>query len=125
MPESFDEQLRRKLEECPGGDRGRDLASAYEQAQSYLKSHVYDYIRTKVPYLTDHGTNHVLNVQSNVSKLLSKDGKMDCLSGTEMYCTGMKNMRRVPRRIGRPLRTSVETEMYSLLKHALESAIPR
>lgn len=89
MADSFDEQLRRKLLQSPGGDTGRDLASAYEAAQSALKSAVYDYIRSKEPYLTDHGNKHVLNVQSNVSKLLSCDGNIECLSGTEMYCLGM------------------------------------
>lgn len=89
MPNSFDKQLRRKLLQLPGGTKGRDLASAYEQARSRLISEVYDYIRKKEPDLTDHGASHVTNIQSNVSKLLSHDGNIECLSGTEMYCLGM------------------------------------
>lgn len=89
MADSFDEQLRSKLLDSPGGNKGSDLASAYARAQSDLRSQVYDYIRKTVPDLTDHGDKHVANVQSNVSKLLSCDGDIECLSGTEMYCLGM------------------------------------
>lgn len=86
---SFDEQLRKKILESFEEDKGRELISAYEQAKSKLHNQVYPEIRGAEPNFTDHGITHVSNVQQNVIDLLSDEGIITNLSGTEMYCLGM------------------------------------
>ena len=86
---TFDEQLRKRVIEEFGDIKGTELASAYEQAQSRLQKDVYPNISGAEPDLSDHGINHILNVQRNVIQLLSDDGKISELSGIEMYCLGM------------------------------------
>ena len=86
---SFDEQLRKKILEDFEENKGQELASAYEQAKLKLQKEVYPEIRGSEPNLTDHGKNHVLNVQQNVIDLLSDKGIITNLSGIEMYCLGM------------------------------------
>ena len=88
---SFDEQLRDKILEDfkDNKNKGRELASAYEQTQSKLMQEVYEDIRGTEPSLSDHGTTHVSNVQQNAIRLLSDDDIIKDLSGIEMYCLGM------------------------------------
>ena len=88
----FDDQLRDKiLEDFDNNTTGRKLASSYENAQSNLQQEVYDNIRGAEPSLSDHGIKHILNIQENAIRLLSdnEDGKIDNLTGIEMYCLGM------------------------------------
>lgn len=87
----FDDQLRDKILEDFDNSTGRKLTSSYENAQSKLKQEVYENIRGAEPSLSDHGTTHILNVQENAIRLLSddEDGKIDKLTGIEMYCLGM------------------------------------
>lgn len=86
---NFDEQLREKVLEQFGNSKGRELASAYEQAQAKLQRDVYENIKGKEPNLSDHGTTHILNVQQNVISLLSDDGAITDLTGIEIYCLGI------------------------------------
>jgi len=87
---SFDEQLRDKILEDFDENKGRRLIGAYEQTRSILIQEVYPNIQGQEPSLSDHGTDHVLNVQQNAIRLLSSDGAIrDELSGIEMYCLGM------------------------------------
>lgn len=88
MP-TFDEQLRDKILEQFEGNKGKELASAYEQAQSKLEREVYPNIQGAEPSLSDHGTTHVSNVKQNAIRLLSDDDIIKDLSGIEMYCLGM------------------------------------
>ncbi len=88
MP-TFDEQLRDKILEQFEGSKGRELASAYEQAQSKLEREVYPNIQGAEPSLSDHGATHVSNVKQNVIRLLADDDMIKDLSGIEMYCLGM------------------------------------
>ena len=83
---TFDEQLRERVIEDFGENKGKELASAYEQAQSRLQKDVYPNISGAEPNLSDHGINHILNVQRNVIQLLSDDGEISELSGIELYC---------------------------------------
>lgn len=85
----FDEQLRRKILEEFDDDKGRQIASTYEQTQSRLRE-IYENIRGSEPSLSDHGSTHILNVKNNVMRLLSdNNGVLEDLSGIEMYCLGM------------------------------------
>ena len=86
---SFDEQLRHKVLEDFDVNKGRRLVAAYDQTQSSLVEEVYPDIRGQEPSLSDHGADHVLNVQQNAIRLLSSDGKISDLSGIEIYCLGM------------------------------------
>ena len=86
---SFDKQLRDKILKDFEENKGRELASAYEQAQLKLQQEVYKNIPGTEPSLSDHGTTHVSNVQQNAIRLLSDDGIIGDLSGIEMYCLGM------------------------------------
>ena len=86
---SFDEQLRDKILEGLGENKGGELVAAYEQTKFKLQEQVYPHIRGREPDLSDHGTNHVLSVQKNAIRLLSDDGIIKDLSGVEMYCLGM------------------------------------
>ena len=86
---NFDEQLREKVLEQFGNSKGRELASAYEQAQEKLKRDVYENIRGREPNLSDHGTTHISNVQQNAILLISDNGVITELTGIEMYCLGM------------------------------------
>lgn len=91
MPiQDFDTQLRDKLLCQFGEDDGQRMASAYDQTRTKLKNEVYKYIQSAEPNLTDHGIDHILNVQNNVIRLLSaEDGIVKDLSGIEIYCLGM------------------------------------
>ncbi len=87
---SFDEQLRDKVLEDFDENQGRRLVGAYELTRSALMQDVYPNIQGQEPSLSDHGINHVLNVQQNAIRLLSSDGTIkEELSGIEMYCLGM------------------------------------
>ena len=86
---SFDEQLRDKVLEDFDENKGRYLVNAYELAWLKLQQEVYPHIQGQEPSLSDHGSDHVLNVQQNAIRLLSNDGKIRELSGIEMYCLGM------------------------------------
>ena len=87
---NFDAQLRDKLLCQFGDDNGRRMASAYEQTRATLNRQVYGNIRGAEPDLSDHGIDHISNVQNNVICLLSaEDGIIDSLSGIEIYCLGM------------------------------------
>ena len=86
---NFDEQLRDKILEEFEGSKGRELASAYEQAQAKLQQEVYENIQGAEPNLSDHGPRHVANVQQNATRLLSNEGVIRDLSAIEMYCLGM------------------------------------
>ena len=88
----FDDQLRNKiLKDFDNSNTARKLTSSYENAQSNLQQEVYEDIRGAEPNLSDHGITHILNVQENAIRLLSEDenGKIDNLTGIEMYCLGM------------------------------------
>jgi len=91
MPiKNFDTQLRDKLLCQFGEDDGRRMASAYEQTRAKLQRQVYGHIRSAEPDLSDHGIDHISNVQDNVIRLLSaEDGIIKGLSGIEIYCLGM------------------------------------
>ncbi len=86
---SFDDQLRKKILEDCKGNKGHELANAYDRAKLKLQREVYPEIRGSEPNLTDHGIDHVSNVQQNVIDLLSDEGIITSLSGIEMYCLGM------------------------------------
>lgn len=86
---TFDEQLRERVIKDFGENKGKELASAYEQAQSKLQNEVYEDIRGTEPSLSDHGTTHISNVQQNVIHLLSETGIVSDLTGIELYCLGM------------------------------------
>ena len=88
MP-TFDEQLRDKILEQFEENKGKELASAYEQAQSKLEREVYSHIQGAEPSLSDHGATHVSDVKQKAIRLLSDDGIITDLSGIEMYCLGM------------------------------------
>ena len=88
MP-TFDEQLRDKILGQFEGNKGKELASAYEQAQSKLEREVYSHIQGAEPSLSDHGATHVSDVKQKAIRLLSDDGIITDLSGIEMYCPGM------------------------------------
>ena len=49
---NFDEQLRNKVLEEFGDGKGKELASAYEQAQAKLQVEVYENIRGAEPNLS-------------------------------------------------------------------------
>lgn len=90
MPTNFDTQLRDKLLCQFGEDDGKRIASGYEQTRAELQKQVYRHIPGTEPSLSDHGIDHILNVQNNVIHLLSEgDGIIKSLSGIEMYCLGM------------------------------------
>lgn len=89
LNENFDEQLRKKILEEFEASEGRELISAYEQTRTKLWKEVLPYIRSVEPSLSDHGPEHVENVQKNTTLLLSDDGVIKDLSGIEMYCLGM------------------------------------
>lgn len=86
---SFDDQLRERLLSELGDNEGREFASVYDQAQAYLRNHVYSHIQGQEPQLTDHGATHVDNVKRNVTDLLSNDGEIVDLSAIEIYCIGL------------------------------------
>lgn len=86
---SFDRQLRDKVVEDFDGNSGEELASAYHQTKSMLEQQIYPQIQRSEPDLSDHGTEHISNVQENAIDLLSHDGRVSNLSGIEMYCLGM------------------------------------
>ena len=82
----FQEVLRCRLEEeLPS--RANALISAYGSTLDYLTSNIYEEIRASEPDLTDHGPNHIANVQSNVLDLLEDQGEP--LSAAELYCLAM------------------------------------
>lgn len=90
MPTNFDTQLRDKLLCQFGEDDGKRIASGYERTRAELQKQVYRHIPGAEPSLSDHGIDHILNVQNNVIRLLSEeDGIIKSLSGIEMYCLGM------------------------------------
>ena len=86
---NFDTQLRDKILEEFGENKGREMVSAYEQAQSRLRNEVYENIRGSEPSLSDHGWTHISNVKDNTIRLLSDNGVIEDLSGVELYCLGM------------------------------------
>lgn len=86
---SFGDQLRKKILENFKGNKGHELANAYDQAKLKLQREVYPEIRGSEPNLTDHGVDHVSNVEQDVIDLLSDKGTITNLSGIEMYCLGM------------------------------------
>ena len=63
--------------------------STYVQTKSKLQQEVYPHIQGREPDLSDHGIEHVLNVQKNAIRLLSDDGIIKGVSGIEIYCLGM------------------------------------
>lgn len=90
MPNNFDTQLRDKLLCQFGEDDGRRIASGYELTRANLQKQVYGHISGAEPNLSDHGIDHILNVQNNVIHLLSaEDGIIGNLTGIEIYCLGM------------------------------------
>ena len=86
---NFDKQLHEKIRKDFEKNKGQELINAYDQAKLQLEKDVYPNIRGAEPYYTDHGANHVSNVQENAIDLLSDDGIITYLSGIEMYCLGM------------------------------------
>ena len=86
---NFDDQLRRRILEDFDEGKGQELLAIYEHTKSMLKKDVYPQMAAKEPNLTDHGIEHVMDVQKNAIRLLSDDGIVQDLSGIEMYCIGM------------------------------------
>lgn len=86
---NFDEQLREKILGDFDGTKGQQLVTDYNQTRLKLQQEVYPHIQGQEPSLSDHGIDHVLNVQQNAIRLLSSDGTIGNLSGIEMYCLGM------------------------------------
>ena len=87
--QSFDQQLEMLVNTQFPEETAKRLVLDYLRAQTVLRDQVYPNIVGTEPSLTDHGSRHVANVKQNAIRLLSNDGRVNTLSGIEMYFLGM------------------------------------
>src|SRR6267378_177026 len=67
-------------------ERGKELFSLYVSARKALVEEVLPQIKAELPSHSDHGSEHIANVLSNVGKLLDTDGTKSGLTGLDLYC---------------------------------------
>ena len=94
LTKSFDEQLEAMLkQEGDAREEGIKLLARYNSTRDALVDQVFGNIKAAEPGMTDHGYDHVRQVQANALRLLSDDGVVrqtrDGIKPIELYCLGM------------------------------------
>ena len=84
----FDQVLRTKLQEEFDNKRSNEFISAYGKAKSDLQSQILKEIGRVETSLTDHGPDHILNVQENALRLVPPSIE-NALNAVELYLLGM------------------------------------
>lgn len=94
LAKSFDQQLEAALKrEISTREEGSKLLARYHSTRDALVKHVFRNIGAAEPTMTDHGYDHVRQVQANALRLVSDDGVVrparDGIKPIELYCLGM------------------------------------
>jgi hypothetical protein len=81
---AFETHLKtRLLDEL--GARGESLLASYVVARTKLVDNIFKEIPGVEPNLSDHGPDHIANVQNNAIALISSDHTIHELSATDLY----------------------------------------
>ena len=94
LTKSFDQQLAAMLKrEGDAREEGIKLLARYNSTRDALVDQVFGNIKAVEPNMTDHGYDHVRQVQANALRLMSDDGVVkqtrDGIKPIELYCLGM------------------------------------
>lgn len=94
MMTKFDTQLESLLNRTVNAAQGaEDLLARYHSSRQALIRDVYPNIVAVEPHMTDHGYDHIKQVQDHALRLVSDDGIIkqtrDDIQPLEMYCLGM------------------------------------
>jgi hypothetical protein len=81
----FESHLSERLESELGHARAQPLYASYVTARTKLVDNIFREIPAVEPDLSDHGPDHIANVQNNAISLLSADHCDHSLSAMELY----------------------------------------